>query len=186
MIINVDIDHLLKTCVSSEVHDIISMYIYLQLLSENNHVYSNKFKEQLITDSTFEYLVAKGYVKDLDDSVILKEKGLKMFNKKIESIESWIEIYRKLFPATYRGDKRGCTIKMKKFIKLHKYNKQLILDSTELYLSEKKKENYAFLTQAHYFIEKNQSSMLASYCERIISGEQVEDDNEIYKNTKQI
>lgn len=91
-------------------------------------------------------------------------------------IKDWIEEYRNLFPKgvqsggyLVRGDKKGCIKKMKEFInKYPEYaDKELILKATEHYIDSRSKDGYTYLKLAHYFIDKDGVSLLASYCELV-------------------
>lgn len=94
-------------------------------------------------------------------------------------VSKWIQDYRDLYPKgmnpngyPYRGDKKGCINNMAKF--LYNYpefdDKGLILKATGIYLEQKKKDGYAYVSMADRFIWKNDMSTLASYCEQLKEG----------------
>jgi hypothetical protein len=97
-----------------------------------------------------------------------------------ESLD-WIDEYYNLFPkgvrtAGYfvRVDKKSCEKKLIKFIKDNpEYNKEIILNATNRYITDMKSRGYSYMQTAPYFIEKNSTSTLAGYCE-----------NELNKNNK--
>ena len=106
--------------------------------------------------------------------------------KKAE-LDSFVADYRSIFPKgsnrngyPYKGDKQGCTVKMRTFLKANpEYSKDVVLQATRKYINEKRKDGYDYMHLAHYFIEKNNVSALGALCEQIVNGES--DDND-YKN----
>lgn len=98
--------------------------------------------------------------------------------KKIEEdleFDTFISDYRNLFPegannggASLRSNDRDVKDKFSKFFKKYKYNRATILKATQLYI-EGLRGNKSFCIAAHYFILKDNSSQLASYCELILN-----------------
>jgi hypothetical protein len=89
-----------------------------------------------------------------------------------QDMDEFIEEYRELFPKGYKGDPKGCKLKMIRFLKEYKYSKELILKATKFYNDMVTMEGKdRFRQQAHYFIKKEQLSNLAAYCERVKEGE---------------
>lgn len=98
---------------------------------------------------------------------------------KVPDISELVEEYRNIFPKgnnsqgyPYKGDKMGCTAKLKRFKKTYpEYSNDTILSATKRYVNEKRKDGFAYMKLAHYFIEKNGVSDLAALCEQINNGE---------------
>lgn len=127
------------------------------------------------------YLQSKFYIKIIENGdCVLRQRGIDLFVV-TDSLESFVAEYRSIFPegvktAGYlvRGTLQICMNKMKKFLKDYpQYSKSDILTATRYYVECKKADNYRFIQLAHYFIEKNRHSNLATYCEEIKSKEAV-------------
>lgn len=99
--------------------------------------------------------------KDVENNIILN------------NVDSWIESWRNLFPrgvktAGYpvRGTLKGCTKKMKKFVKNNPDTTvEKIFNATKRYIEERRQFKYAYMKIADYFIEKDGGSLLDSYLE---------------------
>jgi hypothetical protein len=96
----------------------------------------------------------------------------------LTDLESFVETYRSIFPKGVesapghpaRGDKQGCIAKMKKFlVRYPEYSRETILEATKKYVNLKSHSNYHRIQTAHYFIEREGVSTLASICETIQS-----------------
>lgn len=110
----------------------------------------------------------------IDENQLLLEKGVLLFTSEKDVIENWIEDWRQLFPnikashGNVRGDRQGCIKKMKSFIKKYpEFTKDIIFKGTLGYIQAKKRDGYQYMKLAHYFIEKDGISDLASYCEQV-------------------
>lgn len=62
------------------------------------------------------------------------------------------------------------------FFNTYNYNWKIILNATELYVEEYKKNNYKFMRTAYYFIKKIEQDKsvicdLADYCDRIVNND---------------
>jgi hypothetical protein len=70
---------------------------------------------------------------------------------------------------------------MSKFRKEHfeKYNSEIIIKATKLYLKEQEKNKWAFTKKNVKFIYDENGSMLENYCERIIDGDYEEGNLEL-------
>lgn len=92
-----------------------------------------------------------------------------------EDVKDWIDEWLDLFPKgvrsggkLIRSDKKTCLSKMEKFIKEYKYSKDVILNATLMYLSEREREDYQYTKCATYFISKqHEGSELASWCDQV-------------------
>lgn len=56
------------------------------------------------------------------------------------------------------------------FIENPQYDWDLVLDAAAYYVEHFRKQQYQFMKTAGYFISKNNESELASYCEMILEG----------------
>jgi len=91
----------------------------------------------------------------------------KLFLETSGKMDTFVEDFRELFPVNYKGDNRGCRIKLVNFIKEYdEYSKEDILEATKNYINSFN-GSYNYLQQAHYFVMKNQISNLASWCEKL-------------------
>lgn len=86
------------------------------------------------------------------------------------SFDDFVKRYRSLFPPRYKGDPKGCKIKLLNFLKTYtEFTKDTVIKATKAYI-EDFGDDYAYLQQAHYFILKNDVSNLASWCENAVTG----------------
>ena len=119
--------------------------------------------------------------------VILQGKS-KSNVSKVEASE-WIDDWLLLFPKgmnkiigyDIHGNKTECLNRMSKFRKEHfeKYNSEIIIKATKLYLKEQEKNKWAFTKKNVKFIYDENGSMLENYCERIIDEDYEEGDLEL-------
>lgn len=154
----------------------ISEYIFLQLLYFKDYEKANfiaiydfvnlkKLEEELYIKITGENI----------EEVFPRQKCIDLFQSKEEkTVEYWIEDWIQLFPTGIKSggyyiksDKADCLKKMIKFLKTRKYTKDVIFQATKNYIAEKEKVNYAYIQQAHYFIEKDGVSTLATFCANV-------------------
>lgn len=120
-------------------------------------------------------LEEKRYLKIINaDEIVLRQKALNILNEiSPHAVEEWIDEWRELFPSgvktagrPVRGDKKGCLKKMIKFCKDNpEYTKENIIEATKIYVFDKRRNNYAKMTCADYFIMKDGISLLASLLE---------------------
>jgi hypothetical protein len=130
--------------------------------------------KKIILKTEHFYEVSEIYVKTMYEAPVIKEKE----KTPTINIKELNDKYRELFPKginnngfPYKGDKQGCLKKLKKFTSTYpEYTESIILQSTERYINEKRKENFSYMKLAHYFIEKNGVSDLASFCEQTKEG----------------
>lgn len=156
-----------------------SLYCYLTTLyfKEEYDLADEKTKEFMN-----QHLIAHGYLKYDNDSgkLVLGSKTTELFEKGTptkQSVDSWIDDWRSLFPANVksggrpvRGDKKGVSEKMLAFVKEHKdTTKDQIFEATKQYVLESSLKNYQYMICADYFIKKHGSSMLAATIEDIVS-----------------
>lgn len=167
-------------------------YLILDTINKKDYVSLDKYTSRVekFYNVIYQRLVNKGYLqKDYNLHTLTKE-GKEILDiltpetvnlqlqeaKKIGmSIPELVKEYRDIFPRgsvngyPAKGDKQGCIKKMRKFVKEHpEFDTDTILEATRKYVSDKKRDNYNYLMQAHYFIDKNNISMLASFCEDIV------------------
>lgn len=106
------------------------------------------------------------------EDFIEKSVPSKLISEKIEDwFDDWFDIFPKGIKSggyLVRSDKQGCLSKMSKFIKKYpEYNKDVIIRATKDYVNYMRMKQFAYMQLAHYFIEKNGSSNLASGCEDV-------------------
>ena len=133
-----------------------------------------------------EFIMVTGQISrnmSLND-ILISEKAMRLVNKKTKAafkreVALWIDEYRSLFPKglnnnhhPYKGSKKGCIDKMASFVMSNpNFSKELILKVTKNYITEKAKDNYAYMSEAHYFIEKNNVSPMEGLCEAQAAGD---------------
>jgi hypothetical protein len=175
----IDIDKLIEVGLSPDE------YIFLK------YIYLNKSNNNLKLRINVNYLIENKIIKIIKDDIYeLTKDGVDLLNKiediqiqSEESVASWIDEWRNLFPDKIKsgggylikGDKQGCLKKMEKFVKHYKkeFNKDIIFEATKKYVDGfKKKNDFRYMKSAHYFIKKEDVSELASYCEEIVKEKQ--------------
>lgn len=140
----------------------------------------------------------------VDDQWKFTEQGLELFNeieiffnkenveisKKIISndYEKCIKKYLDLFPRKKlptgllaRSNKKNIESNFKWFFKTFDYDWDTILKATAHYVDEYEKNNYMYMQTSQYFIcktqpDKTKLSTLADYCELIVSGGELDED----------
>lgn len=118
-----------------------------------------------------------GWIKITPEGPVVREKFLIFVGQTsatTDEVYDWIDEWRDLWPVgvksggrPVRGDKKGCNVKMKKFVQEYDYTKEEIFEATKIYVFEKSRDNNRYMTCADYFIIKNGASTLASFCEDI-------------------
>lgn len=136
-------------------------------------------------------LLEKALIQQVEKRIELRTKAKKLFNIENNSdlnVEDWIDEYRNMFPSgvhsggyPVRGVKKTCIINLKKFMLEFGRDKKTILEATKIYIEKKQQENFNYMMLAHFFIYKNNSSMLESFIENFESMEQ--DYNEQFHKT---
>jgi hypothetical protein len=135
-----------------------------------------------ITDETYLILASSSYLREdpFDESNYpykLTGEGLKLFEDP-NDFNAFVEEYRNLFPkglksgngTPIRGDKQGVIKKMEWFLRTYpEYSKSTILAATKLFIQQMERRAYVYMTQADYFIQKDNGSKLAAMCEEFDS-----------------
>jgi len=176
----------------------INQYIYLSLIEEGELQVLKEYLQNrgFLSEKEFDGMVNKGYLKPnspilpkgvlKNQEVTTEFKNLKKvingdnINKVV--ISTWFDEWYNLFPSNVESgnykikSKRGsCKLKLSRFMKKHpKYNKDIILKATKLYIDEFRLRNFEYIQLAANFIYKKEvnNSTLEDYCERIINGEE--------------
>ena len=131
-----------------------------------------------ITDTTYLQLANSSYLREdpFSESSYpynLTGDGLKLFEE-VSDFMTFVEEYRALFPkgvksgngTPIKGDKQGVAKKMEWFSRTYpEFSKSTILAATKLYVEQMARKGYVYMTQADYFIQKDNSSKLAGMCE---------------------
>ncbi len=120
------------------------------------------------------------------DNLFKPQKSLKAIDLLGEDYEKKIVEFVELFPTGKlpsnkyaRGNKKNIEENLKWFFQEYdEYDWDLILDATDFYVTEYAKKNYKYMRTCQYFIKKLKDgtveSELATYCEVILNGEDVE------------
>lgn len=113
--------------------------------------------------------------KSLLDKFDFSQKTVfEVVNEAEKEEENWIQEYIQLFPKHLRDNTQTVLTRMREFIKVYKYSKEVILQATRQYLidQEEKGENYKYTRRSVYFIWKGRGteriSDLASWCEHYL------------------
>jgi hypothetical protein len=131
-----------------------------------------------IADSVYINLAGTAYLREdpFDESTYpykLTGEGLKLFEEP-NDFNAFVEEYRNLFPkgvksgngTPIKGDKQGVIKKMEWFLRTYpEYSKSTILAATKIYIQQMERRGYVYMTQADYFIQKENGSKLAAMCE---------------------
>lgn len=131
-----------------------------------------------ITQDEIDYLQTQGFLKETKEGTVLRAKTNNLMQElgisSVSDVEKLAEEYRALFPSgvkTYgypvKGDKQECLKKLKSFKLKYNYSDEEILEATRVYLVNKKKDGYKGTQLAHYYIEKDGISNLATMCEEL-------------------
>jgi DNA-directed RNA polymerase beta' subunit len=143
-----------------------------------------------VDESVIVSLILKGYVKKRYDklntknlnNLILTNKYHKILNREKANVESWINEWRNLWPKGVRsggyyirGNRENVLYKMKLFLEFYPYcTKDLIFKATKNYIEKMAIDGYKYSKLAHYFIMKDDTSILADECESVIDDEEFE------------
>lgn len=138
-------------------------------------------------------LEKKGYLKITKDGLILRKKALSLLASptkiKEAEVSEWIDNWRELFPPglnfggyRYRGERAECITKMRKFIVRNpNITKEEIFEATERYVQRFATKGYAYMMQAHYFIQKQGvGSTLSSEIEGLVETQKLSKEEDAY------
>lgn len=166
----------------------IAYCIHNNLKTQYNYLI-DCYKDECVKEDIFS-LIEKGYLSNKNKENIFEISFencsiIGIFDgQKIESAHlsdgEFITQFLDKFPSGVtsggiyvKSSKRDVETKFKKFEKKYpEYDRNTILKATENYIERSKINNYKFMKVAHYFILKNDESVLASECEAIINGEE--------------
>lgn len=143
--------------------DISEDFIYHFMLTYGDTAYLN-FHRKLESSGIIK-ITGEG-LKD----VSLRDLGLELVGQsKSDDIVEFATKFRELFPKgiksggyPVRSSVTDIADKLRKFFKKHKYTQEQVLEATKKYVERKELDGYSYMQQAHYFIEKNGASNLAS------------------------
>jgi len=159
----------------------------LVLVYEKNHEYLEEIYNNNFIDfnTGIKYLESQGLVKQYGEKptdIVLRMSGEMLFNKyfkkkkkKTNDAHVWFDAWRSLFPEgsnnigfRYRGNRLEGLKKMVKFVDSYDFTKEDIFQATKNYVDKFAIRGYAYMQQAHFFIEKKDvGSTLASECESL-------------------
>jgi len=140
----------------------------------------------------------KGILGYINNDCTLNEKGIKLIEnmevifktqKQLKAVDllgdnyqEKIKEYLEIFPAGKlpngkyaRGNKKEIEENFKWFFQEYHYDWDVILEATEKYVEEFRKDNYKYMRTAMYFIRKLRSGIvesdMATYCEAHLAGD---------------
>lgn len=161
-------------------------FVLLVLVFEQNHEYLHEIHDNNFIDfnTGIKYLETQGYVKqhgEQPSDISLRKSGEDLFNKYYSKkkkkhkndVHTWFDLWREIFPTgsntsgyRYRGNRLEGLKKMTKFVESYDFTKEEIFQATKNYVDKFAIRGYAYMQQAHYFIDKKDSgSSLAAECE---------------------
>jgi len=120
-----------------------------------------------------------------DEKIVIQEKiEISDFDK---FIDDWYELWPKgIYTGNpkqpIRSNKLECKTKLTKFLKLHKYPHQLLIDATKSYIERYKNAGWLYISTASYFIMKTDLGtktvkyLLATECDNYLNKEDKSDD----------
>lgn len=142
-------------------HDLYTLYKkdYIETTAETNYGIF-KFSELKVTK--------KGL------SILSFKELLKEVNQNKSAFDSFVKEYFDLFPEKIhsgnylvKSNLELCKDKMFKFIRKYKHDRETILKATKTYIEHCRKQNYAYMKTAFYFILRENESILQGYCEQV-------------------
>lgn len=143
------------------------------------------------------------YLKDTNQDLNkLTSKEIKEYWKTFEAtisgadeVKDWIEDWVDIFPRgvknkagkLLRHPAKSVLKKMEGFMKEYDYDVQTIIEATKAYIKNGEDNDFRYTRAAIYFIsKKGEGSDLASWCERVKSGQtlldELEEDEEYYED----
>lgn len=135
------------------------------------------YTHQVWLEST-ERLETLGFIREIDGKIVLTSKTRELLGKPekydLLAFDEFIEQYRNLFPTGkknnqwyWRANKTDLTSKFEKFFKKYKkYKQEDVLRVTKKYIQSFNQGNIDNgMMLSHYFIEKNNTSMLLTCLE---------------------
>jgi len=154
-------------------------YIMLRILYSGEWKKASDYFQEEQIQPLLENLESLGYIKlyggKTVENVEFRQPTIKLFGDIDKDVDSWIDDWLDLWPKGIRsggyyvrGDKIGCTKKLKKILKQNKkITKDDIFKATKAYIDRKRLENWSYMQCAQYFIEKNGTSNLMSEIDNI-------------------
>ena len=189
----IDLDQYTKVKGEISIRDFLLLNIkhigklnYIPIVYHNVTEYHDSLKE----------LERKQFIKITDDCVSydeniatpnlecfeLRGKATDLFDTKTVDLESLANKLREIFPAKVRGgagkpvrsSSREVIDKLKKFFKYYPLTKEEeVLNATTKYIENRRRVNWAYITQLDYFIFKDNSSMLAAEIDNLKEEEEI-------------
>jgi len=127
-------------------------------------------EDEKLTEKTIELL------SDVDNWFL--KSSLKKTKKKMgENFQENIEKYRLKFPGgshnsrVLRTSFNNTKSAFDKFFNNYDYDWETIFKATDTYLDKQENENYKYCKNSRYFVMKENESVLADYCELVLSGD---------------
>jgi hypothetical protein len=123
-------------------------------------------------------LIDRGLVKKDGQGYALTEKWYEVRGETVthKDIRQLCKEYLELWPQGVksggyyvRSGFNSIFPKLQRFVRNNRsYTPETILKATRMYIEEKRKENWSYMTLAEYFIFKDGSSRLEDYCQAIL------------------
>lgn len=175
-VLNIDLNKLIKVGIN------LDSYLLLYCLNINNKDLINNYVNNCgkLSTENIDFLVEMDYIlnngkigdKYSFENLSLSNKSINLF---FNNVDNWIQLWFDLWPKgvksggyLIKADMISCLKKMKKFIEINpQYSKGIIITATKKYLSDMKKDNYAYCKLASYFINKDGNSVLSGLCEQL-------------------
>lgn len=173
-------------------------YVYLEMIyherkfSDIQAIFNYNYDEIIATQAR---LLDKEFLRrgTSENTVIITKKGVNLFKSDQKDLENLVVKYRQLFNKENingvigkMGNKGACYERMKLFRQNYpEYTDDIILKAAQLYIeSERYNHNFKYLQKAHYVISKSnegrkiKDSRLEEYCEEVLSGTTIENNDD--------
>jgi hypothetical protein len=178
---------------SSKEKRALILYDHLIIKGFLDETSNDEVNEYTLTKKALEFIelvnseCEKENVHILPEIPVSIEAEKQITKEAVESVDSWITDWIKLFPEGeingryLRINKKECLVKMSWFMQNYEFDKQTIFNATKTYLDtqERGPHGHMYTRNSSYFISKQQGSSkadkvsdLATWCERVAnSGE---------------
>lgn len=162
-------------------------FIYLHIIADKDEYVEKVIPEILnfISIDDLKDMENNNIIKIVGDSltdISIRSLGRELLGvHSLDTIMAVAEGMRQIFPpkvrsggGLVRSSLKDTTDKLKKFLKKYNYPYDVILQATANYVHEKEANNYEYMKQLAYFIEKDGVSLLAAECENVINRKEID------------
>ena len=162
--VTINLDSLLKSTLTTDQYMILLLihkkeFKTVERLVLGLYGYSDQYLGEV-----YELLQESGWLKingtKLPQDIEVRQKFLNLIaaNEEVGVVVDWIDEYREVFKNTRAGgmgNKETCIKNMEQFLTAYpEYSKEDIIKASKYYVQTCAKDNYKYLTQADYFIRK--------------------------------